>query len=505
MSQIKKNLFFNIITLAVNIAVGFFYTPYLVKSLGILAYGVLPLAMILNQYISILTTSLTGTLTRFYAVEINKKKYENASSYLNGALFVILGIIVFCLPILFFVLWKIDTLFNIPTSLISSAKILFFFTFLGFFSSLITSFFSIVLYADNRLDLLNKINIIRTSSKVLLNVLFFTIISVDIKYVGIGNFIGETIVAIYTYFLFRIIIDKNIKLNFRKIQKNIFSSLLIMTLWVIIHQIGDLAIYKTDILFVNKFWSVKESGILGAISDFGSYIMLLIGVISSLFGPLILIAYSKGNHEEVKNMALSNCLLIGLITSLIVALLIGFSAEFLRLWLGKEYLNYHSWLDFKLISLPFYAASGVFAFVYRSWNKVKFPAIMTVVIGLITIVMTYSISIYSKSSVDGIDYILISNSVLSLLQTYILGGFMIKIIYPDIKISSLIYIGLKFLTIMLIIIVLSKVTTAYFEVDNWFKFIICIGIIGIIGVLFVYFIFINKNDRKYLLDLILKK
>lgn len=505
MSQIKKNLFFNIITLAVNIAVGFFYTPYLVKSLGIIAYGVLPLAMILNQYISILTTSLTGTLTRFYSVEINKKNYENASSYLNGALFVILGIIIFCVPILLFVLWKLDTLFNIPVELVHSAKILFLFTFLGFFSSLITSFFSIVLYADNRLDLLNKINIIRTTSKVLFNILFFTLISIDIKFVGIGNFIGESIVAIYTYFLFIKIIDKNIKLNFRKIHKSIFSSLLIMTLWVIIHQLGDLAIYKTDILFINKFWSIKESGILGAISDFGSYIMLLIGVISSLFGPLILIAYSKGDHEEVKKMALSNCLLIGLITSLIVALLIGFSAEFLGLWLGKEYSNYHSWLDFKLISLPFYAASGVFAFVYRSWNKVKFPAIMTVVIGLITVIVTYFISINNNSYIHGVKYILISNSVLSLLQTYALGAFMLKIIYPDIKTSSIVFIGMKFLVVMLTLIGLSRAVTTYFELDNWFKFIIGIGSIGIVGVLFVYFIFISKNDRKYLIDLILRK
>ncbi|MCT4287930.1 lipopolysaccharide biosynthesis protein [Elizabethkingia anophelis] len=504
MLQTKKNLLFNFIALIVNIAVGFLYTPYLVKKMGIIAYGVLPLAMIISQYISILTTSLTGTLTRFYAVEINNNNYNKASSYLSGALLVILGIILCCIPILILVIWNIKTLFNIPNVFIDSAKVLFIFTFLSFFFSLISSFFNIVLYADNRLDLLNQINIIRVSSKVILNIILFETISVDIKFVGIGNFIGEFIVVIFAYILYKRIISQNISIHLNNFEKSIFGSLLAMTLWVMMHQLGDLAIYKTDILFVNKFWSTKESGILGAISDFGSYIMMFIGAISSLFGPLILIAYSKKNHDEVKEMALNNCLLIGLITALAVSLLIGFSSEFLGLWLGKEYIHYHLWLDFKLLYLPFYAASGVFAFVYRSWNKVKLPAIMTVVLGVITIIITYLISKYGNTSIFYIKYILISNTILSVLQTYILGAYMVRLVYPDIRKKLIVLIALKIVIVMILVVVLSRMITRYFIIDNWILLITCIVIVGVLGMLLIYFLFINKDQRKYLFGLLLK-
>lgn len=503
MSQLKKNLTFNILSLIVNVAVGFFYTPYLVDNLGVVAYGVLPLAMIVNQYISILTTSLTGSLTRFYSVEINKKDYEKASSYLSGALIVLVGIILISLPLLFLIVWKVETIFNIPEKLILSTKILFLFTFFGFFSSLITSFFSIVLYAKNQLDLLNKINILRVSSKVILNIALFELLFVDIKFVGIGNFIGESIVLLYAYVLFRRNIHPEVIVRLRKYEKFVFSSLLTMTLWVIIHQIGDLAIYKTDILFVNKFWSTVESGILGAISDFGTYIMMIIGVVSSLFGPLILIAYSKENHDEVKRLALTNTLLVGLITSLIVSVLIGFSYEFLFLWLGEQFASKHLWLDIKLVTLPFYAAAGIFAFVYRSWNRVKLPAIITLSLGVIAIIVTYLIS--SSSHTDSsIQYILISNAIITLLQTFVLGGFMIMSIYPDIKISSLLKIGLKMIGFMFSIIILSRVITNYITISNWFVLILCIATVGLFGALFMYFVLLKSNQRKHLTKLLIK-
>ncbi|MCT6764016.1 lipopolysaccharide biosynthesis protein [Riemerella anatipestifer] len=505
MLQVKRNLLFNIVSLVVNIIVGFLYTPYLVDSLGIVAYGIVPLAMIVSEYISILTTSLTGSLTRFYSVRINNGNYEEASSYLSGALVVMFGIILICIPIISLIIWKLNIIFNIPNEFINSAKILITFTFLSFLMSLVSSFFGIVLYANNRIDLLNKINILRVSSKVLINVLLFELLFVDVKFVGIGGFIGEILVGIYSYFLFKKVINQNFSIKINKFEGAVFSTLFSTTLWIILHQIGDLAIYKTDILFVNKFWNTSYSGILGAISSFGSYIMMLIGVISSLFGPLILIAYSKNNHKEVKELALNNSLLVGLLTALIVSLLIGYSYEFLELWLGSDYAIYHSWLDFKLVSLPFYASSGVFAFVYRSWDRVRFPALTTVFIGLVTIVSTYMISFFSNGSTIYINYILIFNSLFCVLQTFVLGGFMFRSIYSDIAWSSIVFIGIKFIFSMVCIVTISRVMANYFAIYSWLSLTASVALSGVIGFVLIYFVFMNSRQREYLYKVVLKK
>lgn len=505
MSQVTKNLLYNLISLLINVLIAILYTPYLVKSMGIIAYGVLPLALLINQYISILATSLTGSLTRFYSISIKENNISHASSYLSGALMVIVGIIIVALPVCFFIVYYIDKVFNIPEQFVQSAKVLFIFTFLGFICSLITNFFSIIFYSNNRLDLLNKINILRQFSKVVFNVVLFECIAVDLKYVGIGNFLGELIVLFFSYLLFRSLLTKGLELSFKKVDKIIFSSLLIMTFWVIVHQLGDMAIYKTDILFVNKTWGTKESGILGVVSDLGTYVIMVISVVSSLFGPLILIAYSNKDHEEVKKLALNNSLIIGLITSVICAILIGYSASFLHLWLGKDFSGFSLWLDIKLFNLPFYAAAGVFAFVYRSWNKVKIPALLTVLIGLVNLVVCYILSVNSKLSYDYIIYILGVNFFLCLLQTFVLGSYMLRSVYPEIKISTLFGIFFKILFLLIIIIIISKAINKFYSITNWFDLILCFSISGSLALIITYLGFLNIKQRQYLFQMIKKK
>jgi membrane protein EpsK len=467
MSQVKKNFYFNLLSLIVNIVIAFLYTPYLVNSLGILAYGILPLAIIISHYINILTTSLTGSLTRFYSVRIAQNNIKQASQALSSAMVVVLFIMFLSALFCFFIIFNIDEVFSIPKKFLESSRKLFLFTFLSFFVSLISNFLNIVLYSNNRLDLLKRQEILRGLTRTLSTVFLFEVIAVDIKYVGMSGFIGEVLVFLYSFYFFRKQITKGVYINFSSVSKSILSSILAMTVWVVIHQLGDLAIYKTDIYFVNKFWGLKESGGLGVISDFSSYVMVLIGVVSSLFGPLILIAYSNNRHEEVKDLTIQNTLFVGVISAFVVALLIGFSKEFLRLWVGENFEVYKSWLEIKLFTIPFYAASGVFAFVYRSWNKVKLPALLTVFLGLVSILFSY---LFCKASIRQnltINYLLIVNAVICFLQTYLLGGFIVKRIYEDITWKQLTKIFIKILATIILVVIISKEVTYKFSLFSF--------------------------------------
>jgi membrane protein EpsK len=505
MSQIKKNLLFNIVNLLINIAVGIYYTPYLVNSLGIVAYGIVPLAMIISQYISILTTSLTGTLTRFYAIEIQNKDFEKASNYLSSSLFVIFAIIAVTIPLFLLIIIKVDTIFNIPSVYLNSARFLFIYTLSSFYVSLISSFFNITLYANNRLDLLNKVTIIRTLFKVLFNVLFFELIAIDIKFIGVSNLVSETIVLIFSFYLFKKLNNIEVKIKFKYFSKIALISMGTMTSWVIVHQLGDLAIYKINVFFVNKFWSTTESGALGAITDFGSYVLIVVGVITSLFGPIILIAFSQNDHEKVKKIVLNNSLIVGLITTILVSLIISFSHEFLSLWLGKDFEKYGDWLVLKLIDLPFYASAGMFAFVYRSWNMVKLPALITLAVGIVNIVVIYIICLYSNNDLSYINYILIFSAFCTFIQTYVLGGFMFKYIYTEIKMESIFIIPIKVVFLFLLIFGLSKIITYFYVIDKWYLLIISFCLIGFVSLIIAYFFMLSNNVKNYLNKEILKR
>ena len=98
MTQVQKNLMLNILNLVCNVIVGLYYTPYLVRSLGVVAYGIVPLALIVNQFIVVVTGALTSALTRFYSIELQKKEYERASRSLSTSLILIGGFVVILLP-----------------------------------------------------------------------------------------------------------------------------------------------------------------------------------------------------------------------------------------------------------------------------------------------------------------------------------------------------------------------------------------------------------------------
>ena len=504
--QTTKNLFSNIITLIVNVALGFFYTPYLVRTLGIAAYGIIPLALIINQYINVLTGSLTGSLTRFYSVALQQEKTEEASKYLSTIITTMLLFIVLLLPLAYTVIIKIDSIFNIPSEYIGNARALFAFTLLSFFISLISSALNITLYALNRLDLLNFVSILRTTFKVTSAVLFLEMLDKNIEYIGIATLIAELSVFIISLYFFILTTKHQIKIRLTYFDKPKLTAVLIMTIWIIITQLGDIGLQRVDIILVNIFWGTKESGILGALSEFGSYITSITSLFSSLFGPLILIAYSRGDHSEVKRIIKNNTLLVGVLTACLVGLIMGFSKEITELWLGKKFTSYSTWLMLKLLPLPFFMVGGMFAFVFRSWNKVKLPAIFTLVVGIVNFSVLLVMYKYGDGMERTITLSLLFSSIIIICQTYLFGIWYMKRIYPDSNYSHYIRPTLSICISLCLLYILSKVYIFYFmSIISLQGLMIGATFVGLTGLTFAWFFIISHEQKQYLLKEILIK
>ena len=168
--------------------------------------------------------------------------------------------------------------------------------------------------------------------------------------------------------------------------------------------------------------------------------MLVVSVISTLYGPLILIAFSRGEHNKLKELTMDNSLIIGIITAIITGALIGFSKPIIGYWMGFEYSSYNFWLILKSASLPFYAAAGVYALVFRSWNRVKIPAIITLCVGIINIILSFIICKVSEGNEMYINYLICMSTILIIFQSFGLNSYVFYKIYPDIKYINNIYI-----------------------------------------------------------------
>lgn len=498
--QTIRNFIFNSISLIISIILGLFYTPYLVKSLGIVAYGIVPLALIMNQYISVITGSLTGSLTRFYTLAFQQKNYFDASKYLSSSFIAISAIIATLAPLFILIVLKIDSFFNIPPEYVKETKLLFAFTILSFILSLYSSLYNITLYSLNRLDLMNVIKIARLVLKIVITVIFFESLKKNISYIGYANFLSELVVIVMSRHFFYNTTNRNIKIAHNLYEKAALTGILTMTIWVFLHQLGDTGLYRTDNVLVNHFWSTRESGILGALSEFGTYVMIVIAVITSLSGPLILNAYSNNNHTLVKKLTTDHTLIVGIISSFLVGIMIGFAKPIISLWLGKEYASYSNWFIMKQITLPFYAASGVYAYVFRAWNRVIFPAVSTLIFGTVNLLLSYIICIKSAGSENFIFFLLLVSSFFIMLQSYGLNAYSFYRLYPEVKIKTPLLLFFKILFGLVVTIIIAKSYSDIFEVTNIFELGLGIVIVTVIFTLIGYTAFLNRPQKQFVID-----
>ena len=178
------NLCSNAVNLLSNILIGLFFTPYLVSTLGISAYGVLPLALLINSYINVVTGALIGSMSRFYSIELVAERYKESSEYLSIAFISLLVFSVLLAPLAIIFILNIDMILNIPNEYIYDSQILFIYMILSFLLSMCSSLLNITQFAMNRLDIMNAIKIGRNVFKVIFILIFFS--CVDVNLINIG-------------------------------------------------------------------------------------------------------------------------------------------------------------------------------------------------------------------------------------------------------------------------------------------------------------------------------
>lgn len=497
--QTKINFYTNVVALIANIVVGIYYTPYLLNNLGLAAYGVLPLALIINQYIGVATQTLTHAYTRFYSVALQKGDYVEASKDISTSLVVVLLISVLLIPIGIGIVCNVDSIFQIPHNLLDSARILFGYTLLSFVFSLMSSLLNVTLYATNRLDIMNVLKIIRSVFKLFLVILTFEAIRKDVSFVGLANLITEGLILVASYFLFYRFKPYAVRVSLKMFDRVVLFSILGMSIWVLIQLCGDTLLYRTDNLIVNHYWGTISSGALGAVSEIGSYVSVIVSVMGSLFGPLILASFAKGEHDKVKSLFLEQSTIVGCLSAIIAGTISGCSCSILDTWLGNGMAQYSWWLVIKMIVLPYYAAGGILAFVYRSWNKVRLSAIWTIILGVLDITILVFICEFLHP-VNALPILLIS-AVFAILQCFVLNIIVVCKIYKDCR-MKFIPICLKITLSFWICYVFGNIFSSMIQINNLIILGVVLVCIAILMLALVSFVILNKEERTKLLELV---
>jgi O-antigen/teichoic acid export membrane protein len=498
-SALKKNLISNLFLFVLNGFISFWLPPFLIKKLGIGAYGLIPLSTAMVGYAAIVTVAINSSLSRFLALDINTNNHVAANRTFNTA-FTSLFVLLMCLaPLLILFSLNISSFISIPTGTDRDVSFLFICVSISFILSSFTSVFNSSAYVANRLDLVNRVSVINSYTRMILIFAIFLLIQVSLFGYGVSILVASCISSAYSFYLFRKF-TPDIKIDFKLFNKSILNDLLSMGGWLVVIQLGNILFLHIDLLVINKTMGNVAAGKYGIILQWSNMIRTLAISLSGALGPLILNLYAKKDFEQmIKLTKLSNKVL-SLFVGCIVSVLCIIAPALLSIWISPEFAAY-KWL-FILVILPLPINLGVLPLfsLNRAYNKVKIPGIYTCIMGalnlilVIVLVKTTNLQLYGVAIASGL-VLTFKNFVF--MPMYVAHNMGIKkTSFLSASMSSVVLVGLA--------LGLSLIYTNFFELGNWFQLIFHSGILFLLfsG---ISFLLLNGTEKKTILNTILKK
>lgn len=382
--QFLPNVLSNGTVFLIDILIGIWFTPYLVRNLGVASFGLVPLAQSLTSYLNLIRLSLNSAAGRFLTIELEDKDVNAANITFNSVLFGNGGLVLFTLPLVIAFVFISTDIFNIPQGQEQSARVLFAATLISYLIMFIRSSFSISSWAKNRFDLRNIVIATDRMLRIGTVVLLFSLVNPRLIHVGAGTFLAALVGMTGDVFLWRKLTPQlRIQISNFKLAK--IRKLLDMGGWLVVDQVGGLLFLNIDLILANVLLGVEIGGGYGTIILFPNTLRRLAQTISSVLTPTILAKYAQKEMDIVKGISKRAVRLMGLAMALPIGLLCGLGKPFLYLWLGPAFQRYFGLLVLTtahlIINLSVFPLFGL----NIALNKVRLPGIMTFGMGVINV------------------------------------------------------------------------------------------------------------------------
>ena len=151
--QLGLNMAASFLSLVVTFGISFFLSPYIVKTVGVEAYGFVGLANNFISYASLITIALNALSGRFITIAIYEHNYEKANRYYSSVFFANCFISAVLLLMGTIVWIYLEYLISIPANILWDVKLLFAVLFINCIVSTVGSVFSVSTFATNKLYL----------------------------------------------------------------------------------------------------------------------------------------------------------------------------------------------------------------------------------------------------------------------------------------------------------------------------------------------------------------
>lgn len=384
----KKRFAFNVVmnwlSTAVNMVVPFFLTPFVVRHLGAVQYGIWILSVSIVSYLALLDLGMRSAVIRFVSKAEGEGAPERGAHIISAALWIRLLIALAVAALSFGLSFAAPHLFKIPLDLMHAARVTVALCGFGVAITLVGGVFGAVLSAIQRFDLLSTVTMCQTVCRAA-GVLW-------ILHKGHGLIMlawWELFVVLCAALLTCIVAVKvypSARTKVRRPERSLLSSLWSYSFTTFILMIAVQIVINTDALVIGAFLSVGLVTFYTLGSSLVSYTATVASSVSTTFTPMASKLDASGQSGALTRMLLRGTqAMLGLVLPISAALL--FRGEtFITLWMGPTYGHISERvLQILMISLFFSMANATAGAIMMAVDKHKPVAIVAVAEALLNL------------------------------------------------------------------------------------------------------------------------
>lgn len=490
--QIYLNIGANVLSFIVSTVINFFLTPYITRTVGVAAYGFVPLASNFVSYITIFLTAFNSMSGRFITIGIHEGNEEEAERYFSTTFFMNVGLAAIASSIFAVIVIFLERFIDIPNELIYDTKILFALTFFATVIGLIEAVYTVPAFCQNRLDIKSGISIITTIVRAVILGICFLLFDAHIFYIGLTTVAIVIVESTLNYIASKRLLPQ-LKIEKSKFDIRLIGVLFRSGVWNSFSQLSSILMTGLDLIVANMFLGAGESGVLSLAKVFPGLIYTVVALMITAFTPQFVQDCARNDYDSLVDTMDFSAKLIGFVSVIPLAGFVAYGKEFYSLWVPEQDASLLIVLSYlmifeQLIGYPIQAFDGVFT----AANKLKWPAIISFMCGLLNVLSMIPLLKFTSLGL----YAVAGTSTFIIL----IKDIMFKIPYVSkcakVKTSHFWKLIARYLLSFCVITIISFGIKSILPIRTWFGLIFEAFITVLVGLLFNFLFMFDKNEQK---------
>ena len=413
--QSALNIVGSIVVVAINVAINFLLSPFIVEHLGVEANGYITLANNFVSYIALVTMALNSMAGRFILIDYRRKNLQSAKEYYSS---VLLGnwflTALFIVPIILFVLF-IDKVINVPNSYLFDTKILFAIVFANYLIHICVPQWVTATYCTNNLYLRSLKNAVSSIVRAASIYILFLCFVPHSYYVAIAASLMTIVsIAMDYYFYKQLMPELQWNINDFRIKK--VWELVSSGIWNAISQCGNLLLEGLDILLANVFINPVMSGVLALSKVVPNTINQITGTVATTYGPRLTYLYADGKTREMEHELMNDITIVSFLANIPIGIFFVYGKMFFSLWVPSQDAQQLTVLSgMTLIGLLFAGISQCYVNVFGTVNKLKLNSLIVVGTGLLNVFIVF---LLLKFTSFGVYAIAVTSSLITIIRVF---------------------------------------------------------------------------------------